>query len=153
MKQSSYLLLFLVWHILKILWKSIHPFVHYVTTKNGSRIYKSNSWIQGVEYNIPIVFQIVPCLISDLSSKFHKIHWSVFYDKNNEKQSCVSQKFKSASMFQISPFTCTKSDQSGKYHENTFMRFLVMLLTDRQTGKQTRAKQQGQNITFAVRGG
>ena len=51
-------------------------------------------------------------------------------------------------MFPIVPYI--KSHLPFKFHENPFSRFPEMLLTDRQTNRQTRATDKDENITFAM---
>ena len=79
------------WHFIKKSWKSVHPFFHNITNKHGSRKKKNRPRIQGLDHNIPKMFQIVL-------------------------------------------FMCVLC---WKFHEITFSRFSVMLLTNRQTDKQT----------------
>ena len=57
------------WHIMKISWKSVHPFLHNIVNKHGSRKWKNRSRIEGVYHKM---FKIVHCLISNLSWKFHE---------------------------------------------------------------------------------
>ena len=42
------------------------PVSHDITYKHESKTYKNQSWIQRVNCNTPKMFQIVPCLMSNL---------------------------------------------------------------------------------------
>ena len=53
-------------------WKSVHPFFHNSTNNYGFRIKKNQSWIQGVNHRDTKMFQIVLCLMYNLSWKFHE---------------------------------------------------------------------------------
>ena len=59
-------------HFIKISWKSVHPFFHNITNEHGSRKYKNRRRIQGVNRNIPKMFQIAPCVKSVHLWKFHE---------------------------------------------------------------------------------
>ena len=55
----------------KISWKCICPFFRYVVSRGKiPRKSREKSYIQGIKYNIPKMFQIDLCTMSDLSWKF-----------------------------------------------------------------------------------
>ena len=47
--------------------------IHKVTNKHGSRKQENNSFVRRIKHDIPKMFQIVPCVISDLSWKFREV--------------------------------------------------------------------------------
>ena len=60
------------WYFIKKSWKSVHPFFHNITNKHGSRKKTNRPRIQGVNRDIPKMFQISPCVKSVLFWKFHE---------------------------------------------------------------------------------
>ena len=52
---------------LPVLWISIHPLFRYVIDKPGSRKYKTKSCIQRIKRKITKTFQIVPCIMPDIT--------------------------------------------------------------------------------------
>ena len=101
--------------------------------------------IQVANRNIPRMFQITPCVISVLFWEFHENPVNRFsamllggMDSSGkvEKISCVQGvEWNILKMFPI--VLCIKSHLPWKFHENPFSRFSIMLLTDRQTDRQT----------------
>ena len=57
-------------HILKILWMFIHPLFREVANKHGPRKEKKEACVQGVKPITPKMFQIVPCVIANISWKY-----------------------------------------------------------------------------------
>ena len=108
------------------------------------------------------MFHIAPCVKSFLFWKFHENPFNRFsvmllrgMDSSGKvgKTSCVQGvKWNILKMFPIVP--CIQSHLPRKFHENPFSRFSVMLLTgrqtDRQTHRQTRATDNDENITFVM---
>ena len=60
------------WRFIKISWKSVHPFFHNITNKHGSRKYINRPRIQGVNRNIPKMFQIATYVRPVIFWKFHE---------------------------------------------------------------------------------
>ena len=136
--------LFHAWRFIKILWNSVHPFFHNITNKHGSRKQINRPRIQGVNLNIPKMFQVAPCVMSVLFWKFHENLFNRFsamllrgmdWSEKVEKKSCVQGVKRN--ILKILPIVpCIESHLPWKFHENPFSRFSVMLLTDRQTDRQ-----------------
>ena len=51
------------WHFIKISWTYVHPFLHNIINKHGSREHKHRPWIQGINRNFPKMLQVMSCLI------------------------------------------------------------------------------------------
>ena len=89
------------------------------------------------------MFQIVPCNMSDLYSKYHENPFIRFFsvlvlthkdflEENYIMKPCIEGIIHTTfQIFQIVPFILPNI--SWKLHENLSMRFPVMLLTDKQT--------------------
>ena len=60
------------WCFMKMSWKSVHPFLHNITNRHGSRKYINGPMIQGVNHNIPKMFQFAPCVMSVVVWEFHE---------------------------------------------------------------------------------
>ena len=72
MKQSSLLFLVSCLTFHKKSWKSVHPFFHNIINKHGSRKQKNRPRIQGVNRDIPKIFQIALCVMFVFFWKFHE---------------------------------------------------------------------------------
>ena len=77
---------------MKISWKTVHPFFHDIANKHGSRKKKNQPRIQGVNRNIPKLFQIIPCLMSVLWPFSHNVVNMHGLPRNkSKKKSCVQR--------------------------------------------------------------
>ena len=147
------------WHFIKESWKSVHPFfpLYYKQTRI-LKIDKSTQDSRGWPQHHKNVSDCSLCQVRP----FLKISWKSvqpffchaakrhgFLRKKWKKKSCVQVvKWNILRMSPIVP--CIKSHQPWKFHESPFGCFSVMLLTDRQTNRQTRATDNDENITFAM---
>ena len=102
--------------------------------------------IQGVNGNIPTIFQLAPCVKFVLFWKYHENRFNRFSSMllrvidSSEKIGTKNPVFKGLNgiSWNVQIFPCMKSHLPWKCHENPFSRFSEMLLTDRQTNRQTR---------------